>query len=206
MTDNEDFSFDFPEQYVIAKEYIDKRQIKKFYAELSKIEYAENTDILEQESQGLFSETISVGEKCSVLTKLAYTGEIWAFRVMQRYLEETPDGENTDWALISLCECQRKIEADLEEESHGIIYTGLGGKGNSLRYIFVVKKKYDNDNTYDEIKKTWQEVADTYGAEIEEIRIEEKYVWVKVLLKMEVAIGVFIEKGITRINKTLDVF
>ena len=110
--------------------------------------------------------------------------------------------------ILSLKECRMFVESVFLNEGGGFISTGLGGKGNKLRYYFIVSKRSGRPLTETE-KETAQEAIEAssaeYEAELEEFTIESNYVMVRILVPMDVAVGRVIEEGIDRCNRKREV-
>ncbi len=202
-----DFDEDYiaiPEKYLVVKDGIANEVINEFYAILETIEQDLNINDLKIKCNNISNNKLPYKNDKITLAKLACTGEIWAFRLIEKCIESL-EGKDKEWAVISLYECKRRIEDELYGEMHGIITSGLGGKRDLLRYVTVIKKKYDDTKTYDKIVEVWNSIAKKLKSEVEEVRVEEKYIWIKILVKMDVAVGYFIEEGIKEINKEMDV-
>ena len=98
-----------------------------------------------------------------------------------------------EWALLSLRECRMFLESNLTEESKGFVSTGLGGKGNKLRYYFVIGSKDALPFSQRQKKIIEQEFASVcrkHSSLIEEIQIQKNYSLLKVLIPMDKAVGV----------------
>ncbi len=96
------------------------------------------------------------------------------------------------------------LESALLEEEAGFISTGLGGKGNKLRYYFIVSTRGDltfSETQMEILKREFGAITKKYSSEIEEIDIEANYAMIRVLIPIDVAIGEVIEGGINECNK-----
>jgi hypothetical protein len=72
-----------------------------------------------------------------MLTKLAVSGEVKAFRLLEDYAKRA-DPEVADWANMALVDSRITIEADLLDEKPVLISTGLGGKGEKMRFYVLI--------------------------------------------------------------------
>ena len=76
-------------------------------------------------------------EKKKIIAILSQIGTVKTYRLLERYVEQA-EGELKHWNRAGLRHCQMLLESSLSDKSVGGISTGLGGKGNMLRYIVVV--------------------------------------------------------------------
>jgi hypothetical protein len=202
MIEDDNEAFIIPEKYIAVKKGISYKTIKEFHNKLSNLEKIDNEE-LKHCCALIFNKNASSERTKDIFVKLAFTGEAWAFRTIQKYIETIDD--RNEWAIMALCESQRRIEEDLCEEPYGIISTGLGGERDLLRYIVIIKSKYDDVRTYNEIIEVWNRISEKNCSKIEELKFEKEYIWIKVLVRTDVAVGNFIEDGIRAVNKEMDI-
>ena len=88
----------------------------------------------------LFDENSSEKEKKYAMTVLAISGEIKAFRVLEAYAKE-PEDNLKDWIGMSVLQAKMTLESEFSEEKRIFISTGLGGKGDMLRFYAFCKSK-----------------------------------------------------------------
>ncbi len=178
--------------------------VQEEYFNFSKTINFNNVDYKEvlKESNKLFSENTPIELKKRILILLAHFGTVESYRILEMYLKLSQDLR--DWALLSLKECRMFLESSLLEEDGGFISTGLGGKDNKLRYYFIISSKEGlpfsktHKNT---LKRAFGTISHKYNSEIEEIDYETNYAMIKVLIPMDVAVGIFIEEGLRECNK-----
>jgi hypothetical protein len=93
------------------------------------------SDKLMQEHQSdLFNPNISVDEKKNLLVLLASQDSVESFRAIEKYTQN-PEPELRDWSILALQESRMVIQSSLMDEQQVYISTGLGGKGQKLRYF-----------------------------------------------------------------------
>ena len=204
MSDFDEDYIAIPEKYLIVKDGIANEVINEFYAILETLEQDLSINDLKIKCNNISNNKLPYKNDKITLAKLACTGEFWAFRLIEKCIESL-EGKDKEWAVISLYECKRTIEEELYGEMNGLICSGLGGERDLLRYVAVIKKKYDDTKTYDKIIEIWNSIAKRLKSEVEEVRVEEKYIWIKILVKMDIAVGYFIEEGIKETNKKMEV-
>src|SRR5713226_70698 len=179
--------------------------IQHEYFNLSKTIDIENVDYKEvlKESKNIFSQNIPLEAKKRILILLAHFGTAESYRILETYLKSS-ERNLRDWTLLSLKECRMFLENALLEEEAGFISTGLGGKGNKLRYYFIVSTRGDltfSETQMEILKREFGAITKKYSSEIEEIDIEANYAMIRVLIPIDVAIGEVIEGGINECNK-----
>lgn len=151
----------------------------------------------------LFDPNIENIQKKIALIQLAHDGTISAFRQIQKFRETAEDDELHDWTLLALTECQVLLKSQLLEENQGIILTGLGGVGNTLRYYFLVLPRKERPFTETEktvVREEFQVVSRHRNSTIEAVDVSEHYVGFTILIPIDVAVGTVIEQGITQCN------
>ncbi len=81
-------------------------------------------------------------EKKQLLTTLAISKSVKAYRLLEEYVEH-PDDRVADWAYMALMESRISLESEFSNEKQIYISTGLGGKDERLRFfaLFVSKDK-----------------------------------------------------------------
>jgi hypothetical protein len=150
--------------------------------------------ILKHQSD-LFDPEISIEEKKTLLVLLASQEKVEAFRTIEKYAKN-PDPELKEWSILALQESRMVIQSSLMDEQQVYISTGLGGKGQKLRY-FVVLIGRDDHAEYTAIQqkliKEELEFAITQNdGEFEEISFSENLAIATILLPVKSDIqGVF---------------
>ena len=125
-----------PDNFSILEEQINvELQLEYFnYSRELKANSSEE-QILDQQSD-LFNPEVPVSDKKKLLALLASIEKVEAFRTIEKYAKN-PDAELKDWATLALQESRMVIQSSLMDEQQVYISTGLGGKGQNLRYFVV---------------------------------------------------------------------
>jgi hypothetical protein len=76
-------------------------------------------------------------DKLKILITLANSKQIKAYRILEQYVS-TADPDIADWACMALMESRIMLETELSDEKPIYISTGLGGKGNKLRFFVLL--------------------------------------------------------------------
>lgn len=151
----------------------------------------------------LFDTRTKIDGRKKALTLLAHLGTVTAFRIIEKYFHH-PQNELKKWTALALQECKMFLESSLTEQSSGFISGGLGGKNNKLRYFFLVLPLTDQQFTsiqHHIIKEEFNLIANDLKCSIETVDNSDTFVGFTVLIPMDVAIGIYIEKGIQKCNE-----
>ncbi len=125
-----------PEKFRIVETNVDADVQLEFYAMMQE---AGKSDVNEDLSAifARLSDCTDLEDRKRMLVSLACTGEIEAYRFLEKYLESCDD-EIRKWAMLAYQQCQMFLESSLLDESKIYVASGLGGKDHRLRYIFVL--------------------------------------------------------------------
>jgi len=133
-----------PDNFSILEEQINvELQLEYFnFSRELKANFSEE-QILDQKSD-LFNTEVPVSDKKKLLVLLASIEKVEAFRTIEKYAKN-PDAELKDWATLALQESRMVIQSSLMDEQQVYISTGLGGKGQNLRYFvaFIANEVID---------------------------------------------------------------
>jgi hypothetical protein len=122
--------------------------------------------------------------------------------MLERYLEQA-EGELKHWGRAGLRHCQMLLESSLSDKSVGHISTGLGGKGNKLRYILIVGllKPDLHPEQRRLIEKAFQQTFHHHHSEVEGFKFTDSYIQVALVVSMDVPVGEVIEESIQAVNE-----
>ena len=137
-----------------------------------------NEEELEKFFEQLSSAELPMVEKKKILSLTASSSEIRAFRLLENYMKQ-PDEELANWASMALMECQMALESDLSGERQIYISTGLGGKGEKLRfYVLLFSSEGAPFESYQRevIEKEFGYYLSKNDCEIERLSIFDNYV------------------------------
>ena len=108
-------------------------------------------EMILQHKADLFDQSVGLDEKKNLLVLLASQEKVEAFRIIEKYAKE-PDPELRDWSILALQESRMVIQSSLMDEQQVYISTGLGGRGQKLRY-FVVLIGREDDQDFSPVQK-----------------------------------------------------
>ncbi len=145
---------------------------------------------------------LTLEEKKSLIVRLASIDKVEAYRVLERY-KQNPDPELKDWASLAVHESRMLLESSLLDENQVFISTGLGGKGQKLRYFIVFLAVGDAVLTTLEKKVITNEmnfIFGKYNAEIEEIKFSDTLSTVKAIIPIQVELQDMFVQAIENCN------
>ena len=166
-----------PDNFSILEEQIDvKLQMKyfKYVKDKRNNEPIEDFSLVEQQ---LDSPEQTPEQKRILLVRLAGSDKVDAFRVIERFQKKSR-GNLRKWATLALQESRMVLHSFLLGEQQIFISTGLGGKGQNIRYFIAMIKK---DRT--EFSETQQKIVKSeFGyflndnnGELENIKFENEF-------------------------------
>ncbi len=200
-----------PDQLRIVEERINpsvQQEYLVYTANIDAVPYSE--EAIAVKSQSLFDQSIPLKTKKETLAILAHSGTVQSYRTIEKYLESAQP-ELYDWSVLALQECRMFLESSLMDENTGMVMTGLGGKGNRLRYFFAIRSIDDNpftDTQKATVELSFSDICRRLNSILEEIQVHQHYATMKVLVPLDVAVGDVIEGGIdscNRVNSFLDI-
>lgn len=130
-------------KFNVFEEQIDVNMQVEFFEQANK-DLEEKTELgdFDNISKELFRKDVSVDLKKKLLVQLSNSKKVEHYRLIEKFLK-TAKLDLRSWAILALQHARISLESDLLDEQQVFISTGLGGKGDNLRYFFVVKLKGD---------------------------------------------------------------
>jgi len=179
-----------PENFVVLEEQIDVNLHMEFfeYAKKYKVERSIEEWIIESEK--LFSPDTSVEDKKILLNQLSGIGKVETYRIVEKFVK-TPDEPLKSWAVLSLQNSRMLLESTLLDENQVFISTGLGGKGNKLRYFVVLVSKTEeafNETQQRIIRNEFDFAFQNADSEMEIMQFVEYFCTMIVLIPMRASI------------------
>lgn len=192
-----------PDTYSILEEQIDMDVQMSYFEYSRKTREKDSRAAILEKADLIFNEQTTKQEKKEILVQLASVDEVKAFRKIEQYLNE-PDSDLRDWAILALKESRMLLESKILDENQIFISTGLGGKGNKLRYFVVLVK--NNDNDFDAIQKKivkteFEYILNNYNSEIESIQFSENISAITSLVPLQVTVKNVFDLAIAECNK-----
>ena len=138
-----------------------------------------------------------------ILSMLATSREVKAYRMLEDYVQH-PDEDVSNWAYMALMESRISLESELSDEKQIYISTGLGGKGEKLRfYVLMLSRDRKPFLEYQRkvIEREFAYFLPKADCEIERLTIGEQYVELVFLIPVRADIKLTLYKVINECNQ-----
>ena len=196
--------FDIKEESIsVLEEQIDNEiQLEYFECSKSQETIRSEHDIISDKDL-IFDDKVPVDQKKILLVQLASVSNVEAYRTIEEYLKK-PNIKLFEWAYLALQECRMLLESKLLEESKILISTGLGGKGNKLRYFIVFFTGDGSSFTslqQEIIKNELHYSFKTIGAEVEDIIFEDRFALVLSIVPIHIPVQKLFNRIISECNE-----
>jgi hypothetical protein len=145
---------------------------------------------------------LSKEEKKRILSILASSKQVRAYRLLEQYLQN-PDPQLVNWAYMALMESRIMLESELSGEKQIYISTGLGGKGEKLRFYVLILSAGGNlflDYQREIIEKEFGYSLPQNDCEIERLTVGDRYVELVFLIPVRTDIRKILEDVIRECN------
>lgn len=156
----------------------------------------------------LYDEHLSIKSKKNILTALASVSRVEAYRLLESY-KNSPKEELRDWALLAYNESRMLMESSLSDERQIFISTGMGGRGDMLRYFMVL---FPSKNAgFDAFQQKFvigevQFMFQQQKAIVDKVTtISDKYISFEVLIPLKTSLHKLLSKTFDSCNQ-LDLF
>lgn len=148
-------------------------------------------------------EALDKEDKKYLLSQLATSKAIKAHRLLEEYVNH-PDPQVTDWAYMALMESRISLESDLSDEKQIYISTGLGGKGDKLRFYVLMassEKKPFQEYQRQIIEREFAYYLPKMNCDIERLTIGDQYVELVFLIPVRADIKTTLDRVINECNQ-----
>ena len=138
-----------------------------------------------------------------ILSMLTTSREVKAYRMLEDYVQH-PDEDVSNWAYMALMESRISLESELSDEKQIYISTGLGGKGEKLRfYVLMLSRDRKPFLEYQRkvIEREFAYFLPKADCEIERLTIGEQYVELVFLIPVRADIKLTLDKVINECNQ-----
>lgn len=132
-----------PENFSVLEEQIDVELQMEYFNYGRDMKAGFSPEMVLQHQADLFDSAVPLDEKKNLLVLLASQEKVEAFRTIEKYANK-PDPELRDWSILALQESRMVIQSSLMDEQQVYISTGLGGRGQKLRYFVVIVGREDD--------------------------------------------------------------
>lgn len=192
----------FSGKFNILEEQIDIK-VQMAYFKMAKKIKSSNKPFAIEDLPSLDDETLSFTQKKHCLVKLAAIDDPKAYRIIEAYTKKS-EGYLKEWAILALQDNKMLMEMSLLDENQVFISTGLGGKGDKLRYFIVL---IGNEiNQYKDFQKKivaseFELTLKNNDAELEEIEFLDKYVLITTLIPFSLAFNTMLRNTVAECNQ-----
>lgn len=155
-----------------------------------------------EKSEMLYDEKTPFEVKKKLLVQLASTEDVKAYRIIEKYAKQA-DTSIRQWALLASQESRMLLQSKLLDQSQIFISTGLGGKGNKLRYFFALFTNNDipfNELQQKVVKNEFEFICNKNKSEIEEIQFTENIATIVALIPIFIPIQNLFNNAISECN------
>lgn len=125
-----------PENFSILEEQIEIEVQMKYHEYAKKLRGKNIQEECFEHKDDLFLPETQLERKKEILTAIASIDDVKAFRTIERFVG-IAKGDLKQWGILALQESRMLIQSSLLDEQQVFISTGLGGKGQKLRYYVV---------------------------------------------------------------------
>ncbi len=173
------------------------------YFELSRrVKEGLEGELVLKESGKLFEDEVDFDEKKEILAKLASLDNVKAFRIIEKFYSDAPE-EIAEWTALAYQESRLLLESKLLDENQVLISTGLGGKGEKLRYFVVLLGRSEENLTEMQkkvIKTEFSYTLKKHNSEVEDFNFSETMATVKAVIPMKKPVKAVLEEALVECN------
>lgn len=174
---------------LILEEEIDVKTQMIYYRYSSLLrKYSKTGTSILDELDLLYDKNIDNKQKKKILAKAAGIDKAEIYKKIEHYVNHS-DGEMHDWALLARYESQMLLQGSLLNEQQFFISTGLGGKGDKLRYFcaFTTKSGEPFDTTQKKVMRNEMKYAlEDANGKLESMRFNKEICMAVLLLKLDI--------------------
>ncbi len=153
-------------------------------------------------SKKLTNSTDESGQR-KLLIILAKLKDVKAFRVIENF-EKQSIGDMKNWAYLALKEARMSLESFFLEENSVLVASGLGGKGNLLRFFVVFVNQGEipfTDIQKKQLEKELQFHTEETLGELESVEFSDRFAKILILLPLNLSLKNFFKKILHSCNE-----
>lgn len=137
------------------------------------------------------------------LVTLALSKDVRAYRFLEGYVHNAPERVK-DWSELALMESRMGLESEFSDEKQIFISTGLGGKGDKLRFFTLFSS--EGKHPFEEyqrkvIEREFEYYLPKQDCEIEKLDIQADYVSMVILIPIRVDIKKVLDTVVRECNE-----
>jgi hypothetical protein len=141
--------------------------------------------------------------KKEILARMASMDRVECFRAIEAFLQTAPD-PLVSWAVLAFNESRMLLESKIMDENQVFISTGLGGKGEKLRYFVVLMSRTRVDLTSSQkmvIKNEFEFILNKFDAVLEKADFSDYLATITLLLPMNHSLKSVFKEAIDECNR-----
>lgn len=146
------------DNFNVLEEQIDVQLQAEYFEFANKFREGKSIGRYRKQKDQLLDQETEIRKKKKILVALATSVEVGDFRLIELY-SKNPDPELKEWSILALQESRMLLQSSLLDEQQVFISTGLGGKGQKLRYFVVFMNRNGGDLTDMQKKLLHDELA-----------------------------------------------
>jgi len=192
---NQDFS--------LMEDPVDVAVQMKYFEMSSRISRKVSEEELLSRKGELYNPNVAIENKKALLVQMAGMPAPEIYRVLEGYAKE-PDEALKEWSKLALQENKLLLESHLLDNRQVFISTGLGGKGNKLRYFAVlINKNGDDLKPFQQkvIQDEMQYTLQRYNSELEKLSFMQNYTTMRVVVPISSDLTKLFREGISECNQ-----
>ncbi len=187
----EDIIANFKGNFHILEEQIDLEVQMAYFNKSKHLKKYIPDDVMDM-AESLWNDDVPTEQRKKILIWLASLQDVKAYRVIESFFEKIQDPELKNWSYLALVEAKMALESSFSDEKQIFISTGLGGRGQMLRYFIVLfphdKEQGFNDFQIDFIRKEFEFVLELEGCEWEPRDLRSGYMSFVALIPIDILI------------------
>lgn len=200
----EDIIANFKGNFHILEKEIDLEEQMAYFNKSKHLKKQVPDNVMDM-AENLWNDDVSEDQRKKILIWLASIQEVKAYRTIENFFYKTNDPILKNWSYLALIEARMALESSLSDEKQIFISTGLGGKGQMLRY-FIVLFPYEKGTGFnafqqDFVRKEFEFVLELEGCEFELREQKESYISFVALIPIDTLIKNIVVKIFNACNQ-----
>lgn len=192
-----------PGNLKILEQQIDMDLQMEYYNASMRVKEERTEDWALEHMQYLVEEEYPVGVKKDILSRIAGIDRVECYRTIEAFIKQAKE-PLLSWAVLALNENRMLLESKILDENQVFISTGLGGKGEKLRYFVVLmtRAKVDLTSTQKQvIKNEFEFILEKFDAILEETDFSDYLATITLLLPMNHSLKSVFKEAIDECNR-----
>lgn len=200
----EDIIANFKGNFHILEKKIDLEEQMAYFNKSKHLKKFMPDDVMDM-ADSLWNDEVPGEQRKKILIWLASTQDVKAYRIIEDFFYKIKDGDLKNWSYLALIEARMGLESALSDEKQIFISTGLGGKGQMLRYFIVLfpfnKEKGFSSFEQDFVRKEFEFVLNMEGCEFELREQKTSYISFVSLIPIDILIKDIVVKIFNACNQ-----